>query len=403
MCTPNLRNRLAATNAGVNPASANGMAVPPPRNLGVTLAAFPGATTSPLRPPGITNDRPVAANDATAQQRIPPRPAPSDRAPTPPAAQDRLDAIMRQLQAAQSRQGVTGPTIESADAARPLPSPPATTSPGGNASLDAIMQKIRPEPSSARNIADASRGPRPSPSQAPAATVQKRQVAGVPGGVSNAAPNASTSPAPPRQWPVPGYGGAADGTPSKGGAKGPNGIAFYANGAFDPTGAKGVRNGRRHQGVDLPAKEGKAVQAADDGVVVHIEPEKGWLKYRTTDKKGNVVHPYLMKPKKDKAGNLVYDQHGRPIMEHVIGLTGYGNRIWIDHADGTRTTYNHLQTPPGLPLGAHVRRGQVIGQVGTTGNAAGGGSHLHFEVRRYDRKARMWVPIDPAGWINGTP
>jgi murein DD-endopeptidase MepM/ murein hydrolase activator NlpD len=310
---------------------------------------------------------------------------------------------MRQLQAAQSRQGVTGPTIESADAARPLPSPPATTSPGGNASLDAIMQKIRPEPSSARNIADASRGPRPSPSQVPAATAQKRQVAGVPGGMPNAAPNASTAPAPPREWPVDGYDRTPDGTTSRAGQVGPNGRPFSGDGRFDPTGAKGFRHGRRHMGLDLPAQLGDPVRAAADGVVVKVEPQIGPLHYWTKDKKGQPVQRFLMQPKRDKAGNPVYDENGRAVVEHVIGLVGYGNRVWIDHPDGTQTTYNHLQSRSPLALGTKVKAGQTIGSVGVTGNAAGFGSHLHFEVRRLDRKSRSWVPIDPTQWINGTP
>jgi murein DD-endopeptidase MepM/ murein hydrolase activator NlpD len=372
MCTPNFRTRLAAANPGAISTNATDIAAPPSRSLGVTLAAFPAATTRPAQPPGFTNARPAATNDVAAQQRLPPpaqgvpsRAAPSDRAPTPSAAQDRLDAIMRQIQADQTRQGATGPTIKSADAARPLPSPPATTSPSGNAPLDAIMQKIRPEPSSARNIADASRGPRPSPSQAPAATAQKRQVAGAPGSMPNAAPNASTAPAPQRQWPVHGYDRTPDGTTSRAGQRGPNRRRFSGDGRFDPTGAKGLRHGRRHTGLDLPAQLGDPVRAAADGVVVKVEPQIEPLHYWTKDKKGHPLHAFLMQPKRDKAGNPVYDKNGRAVVEHVIGLVGYGNRVWIDHPDGTQTTYNHLQSRSPLALGTKVKSGQTIGSVGS--------------------------------------
>lgn len=48
----------------------------------------------------------------------------------------------------------------------------------------------------------------------------------------------------------------------------------------------------------------------------------------------------------------------------------------------TRYRYYHLDTwAEGLEAGDTVRRGQVIGTVGDTGNATPGGYHLHFEVR----------------------
>lgn len=260
------------------------------------------------------------------------------------------------------------------------------------------MQRIRREQASAQ----AAPGPSPAslaPQQVPAAAGPKRPAPVVP----PAMPKTAAVPALQRRWPVPGYNSAPDGRTSVRGAKGPNGLSYSGNGGFDPTGAKGLRHGRPHKGDDLPAKEGTPVQAAADGVVVHVEPERGPLRYWTKDKKGNPVHAFRTQPKKDKAGNLVHDRHGNQVMEHIIGITGYGNRVWIDHPDGTRTSYNHLQGPSPLVVGARVKAGQVIGKVGTTGNAAGGGSHLHFEVRRYDRATRSYVPIDPAGWINGRP
>jgi murein DD-endopeptidase MepM/ murein hydrolase activator NlpD len=60
--------------------------------------------------------------------------------------------------------------------------------------------------------------------------------------------------------------------------------------------------------------------------------------------------------------------------------------------------YAHLQAyAPGLEEGQTVRRGQVIGYVGTTGNAPPNTPHLHFAIAQVGDKDRWWggVPVDP--------
>lgn len=57
---------------------------------------------------------------------------------------------------------------------------------------------------------------------------------------------------------------------------------------------------------------------------------------------------------------------------------GYGNYIVIEHPNGTQTLYGHLSAVY-TPMGAHVDKGQLIGEVGNTGKSTG--AHLHFEVR----------------------
>jgi peptidoglycan LD-endopeptidase LytH len=60
--------------------------------------------------------------------------------------------------------------------------------------------------------------------------------------------------------------------------------------------------------------------------------------------------------------------------------------------------YAHLDAyAPGLHEGQILRRGDLIGYVGTTGNAAKDTPHLHFAVIRLDPDERWWTgtAIDP--------
>ncbi len=61
---------------------------------------------------------------------------------------------------------------------------------------------------------------------------------------------------------------------------------------------------------------------------------------------------------------------------------GYGWLVIIDHGNDYLTLYAHLSSIE-VPLGAIVRRGQIIGLEGSTGNSTG--PHLHFEIRDFGR------------------
>jgi len=86
-----------------------------------------------------------------------------------------------------------------------------------------------------------------------------------------------------------------------------------------------------HEGVDFSAPPGTEIYATGDGVVITSERSKG----------------------------------------------GYGNQIIIDHGFGYKTMYAHLQSFK-VRAGERVKRGQVIGTIGSTGKSTS--PHLHYEV-----------------------
>jgi len=82
----------------------------------------------------------------------------------------------------------------------------------------------------------------------------------------------------------------------------------------------------------------------------------------------------------------IANQGGGPILAADSGVVttagwpdggGYGNRVVIDHGNGFRTLYAHLSTVQ-VQIGQRVNRGDVVGQMGSTGRSTG--VHLHFEV-----------------------
>jgi len=96
---------------------------------------------------------------------------------------------------------------------------------------------------------------------------------------------------------------------------------------------------RTHNGIDIPAQTGTAIQAAKSGRVVF------------SGKKG-----------------------------------GYGNLIILDHGNGLQSRYAHCNDLL-APVGRQVDAGEIIGTVGSTGRSTG--PHLHFEIRQDGR------PVDP--------
>ena len=95
--------------------------------------------------------------------------------------------------------------------------------------------------------------------------------------------------------------------------------------------------GRSHDGLDIASYRGAPIRAAAFGVVSYI----GW-------------NPW--------------DEHGRAFM------------VVITHASGFETLYGHVLPRRSVRVGQEVRKGEVIGYMGSTGFSTG--THLHFELRR---------------------
>ena len=94
----------------------------------------------------------------------------------------------------------------------------------------------------------------------------------------------------------------------------------------------GVRNGRRHNGIDIKARKGVKIRASADGETVYS---------------GNTIE-------------------------------GYGNMVILKHSDNFFTIYAHNSRNLAR-VSESVKSGDVIALVGNTGNATG--YHLHFEIR----------------------
>lgn len=121
--------------------------------------------------------------------------------------------------------------------------------------------------------------------------------------------------------------------------------AFYAFGVREKHPIYKVRT--MHKGVDMSTNYGVPVYATGDGVVEKVE-------------------------------------QGRR-------RKGYGRQILINHNFGYKTRYAHLQKMF-VKAGDKVQRGQLIGEVGSTGGSTG--PHLHYEVIYRGRN------VNPVNYFN---
>jgi murein DD-endopeptidase MepM/ murein hydrolase activator NlpD len=83
-------------------------------------------------------------------------------------------------------------------------------------------------------------------------------------------------------------------------------------------------------------------------------------------------------------GNDILSPRGTPVVAPVSGSVrrhdngAGGIAFYLDGDDGNQYYGAHLQSYAGL--NGQVDQGTVIGYVGNTGDAAGGPTHLHFEI-----------------------
>jgi murein DD-endopeptidase MepM/ murein hydrolase activator NlpD len=91
---------------------------------------------------------------------------------------------------------------------------------------------------------------------------------------------------------------------------------------------------------------------------------------------------------------------GTPIYATADGIVGraqwvggYGKYVEINHGGEIQTRYGHMSRIL-VQSGARVRRGQVIGRMGSTGRSTG--SHLHYEVRIGGR------PVNPVPFLSSS-
>jgi murein DD-endopeptidase MepM/ murein hydrolase activator NlpD len=90
---------------------------------------------------------------------------------------------------------------------------------------------------------------------------------------------------------------------------------------------------------------------------------------------------------------------GTPVRATADGIVvasaysgGYGRLVVIDHGGGTETYYAHLSRFH-VQTGQEVRRGELVGEVGSTGRVTA--PHLHYEVRIDGN------PVNPYQYLKG--
>jgi murein DD-endopeptidase MepM/ murein hydrolase activator NlpD len=100
------------------------------------------------------------------------------------------------------------------------------------------------------------------------------------------------------------------------------------------------------------------------------------------------------------AGLDISGDTGEPIYAAADGIvisadrnSSHGNNVWISHSNGIRTHYSHMSKLL-TKAGAKVHKGDIIGELGSTGRSTG--PHLHYEV------SINGTNVDPRPYLKAT-
>lgn len=124
-----------------------------------------------------------------------------------------------------------------------------------------------------------------------------------------------------------------------------------------------------------------------------IMPVEGWYSHGYGWRKD----PFTGRRQFHRGIDIVADT-GTPIVATADGIVSravrvpdYGKTVDLSHGFGFVTRYGHMSEILVRP-GQRVRRGDVIGRVGTTGRSTG--PHLHYEVFRDGQRVNPWKHLD---------
>ena len=84
------------------------------------------------------------------------------------------------------------------------------------------------------------------------------------------------------------------------------------------------------------------------------------------------------------------------VVDRAEWFGGYGNMVEIEHGKGIATRYGHMSRIA-VRDGERVKRGDLIGYVGSTGRSTG--SHLHYEVRIDGRAVNPMPFLQSANYV----
>jgi murein DD-endopeptidase MepM/ murein hydrolase activator NlpD len=122
-----------------------------------------------------------------------------------------------------------------------------------------------------------------------------------------------------------------------------------------------------------------AIQPIANKDLKHVPSGFGWRTdpiYKTAE-----FHPGL--DFTANTGTEIYATGDGVVVTADAVMQGYGNHVVINHGFGYQTLYGHMSRMAVAP-GKKVKRGELIGYVGSTGRSTG--PHVHYEVIKNGEK-----------------